>query len=80
MGTVQRAFRAKYAKDPLTDKPFVRGINNLLKLGVSASRKQVVAHSPLKVMLNGFEPVFCIVRTYLVVKKNIKKTLVFLWL
>jgi len=36
--TVQRAFRAKYAKDPPTDK------NNLLKLGVCASRNQVVAH------------------------------------
>jgi len=42
--TVQRAFRANYAKDPLTDKTFMRGINNLLKLGVCASRNQVVAH------------------------------------
>ena len=29
--TVQRAFRAKYAKDPPKTRPFVRGVNNLLK-------------------------------------------------
>jgi hypothetical protein len=46
----------------LQTRPFVRGINNLLKLGVCASRNQVVAHQPLKMTLNGFGPVFCIVR------------------
>jgi hypothetical protein len=34
--TVQRAFRAKYAKNPPTDKKFLRGINSLLKLGIDA--------------------------------------------
>ena len=42
-------------------RPFVRGINNLLKLGVYASRNEVVPHSPLKMTLNGFGPVLCIV-------------------
>jgi hypothetical protein len=46
----------------LQTTPFVRGINNLLKLGVCVSRNQVVAHYPLNMTLNGFEPVFCIVR------------------
>ena len=41
---VQHAFRAKYAKEPPTDKTFVHGINNLLKLDVCASRNQMVAH------------------------------------
>jgi hypothetical protein len=44
LSTVQRAFRAKYAKDPPTDKIIHVFINNLLKLGVRASRNQVVAH------------------------------------
>ena len=38
--TVQRAFRAKYAKDPDTDKPFVCSINNLLKLGVCVCKQK----------------------------------------
>jgi hypothetical protein len=42
--TVQRAFRAKYARALLQARPFVRGINNLLKLGVFVTRNQVVAH------------------------------------
>ena len=37
--TVQRVFRVKYAKDTPKTRPFVRGIHNLLKLGVCASRK-----------------------------------------
>ena len=41
---MQRAFRANYGKDLLQTRPFVPGINNLLKLGVSASRNQVVSH------------------------------------
>ena len=41
--TVRRAFRAKYVMDPPKTRSFVRGINNLLKLGVCASRNQVVA-------------------------------------
>jgi hypothetical protein len=41
--TVQRELREICAKDPATGKS-VRGINNLLKLGVCASRNQVVAH------------------------------------
>jgi len=36
--TVQCAFRAKYAKDPPTDKTIVRGMNSLVKLGVCSSR------------------------------------------
>ena len=32
----------------LQTRPFVRGINNLLKLGVCASRNQVVPHLPQK--------------------------------
>jgi hypothetical protein len=43
--TVQCAFHAKYTKDPLQTRPFVCGINNLLKLGVCVSRNQVVAHN-----------------------------------
>jgi hypothetical protein len=46
----------------LQTRPFVRGINHLLKLGVYESRNQVVAHYPLKMTLNGFGPVFCTVR------------------
>ena len=42
--TVQRAFHAKYAKDPPTDKTIRAWYKNLLKLGVCASRNQVVAH------------------------------------
>ena len=42
--TVQRVFRAKYAKTCLQTRPFVRGINNLLKLVVSASRKHPCCH------------------------------------
>jgi hypothetical protein len=34
--TVQRAFRAKYTKDPPVDKTILRGIIGLLKLGVCA--------------------------------------------
>ena len=37
--TGKRALRAKYARDPHTDKTILRGINNLLKLGVCATRK-----------------------------------------
>ena len=46
--TVHCSFRAKYAKyakdPPIQTRPFVRGINSLLKLGVCVSRNQVVAH------------------------------------
>ena len=41
--------------------PFVRGTNSLLKLGVCASRNQVVAHLPLKMTWKVFGPVFCTV-------------------
>jgi len=42
--TVQHTFRVKYAKDThLQTRPFVRGINKLLKRGVCASRNKVVA-------------------------------------
>ena len=34
--TVQRAFRAKYARTLLQTRLFVRGKNNLLKLGIDA--------------------------------------------
>jgi len=41
--TVQRAFRAKYAKDPPTDKT-IRAWYKFLKLGVCSSRNQAVTH------------------------------------
>jgi len=41
---VQRAFRAKYGKEPPTDRTIRAWYNNLLKLGVCATINQVVVH------------------------------------
>ena len=46
----------------LQTRPSVRVINNLRKQGVCASRNQVVAHWPMKMTLDGFGSVFCIVQ------------------
>jgi len=58
----------------LQTRAFERGINNVLKLSVCASRNQVVAHQPLKMTLNGFDvrcvQQWCTHRTSLVVKKK----------
>jgi hypothetical protein len=47
------------SKSVVTVQPALRA---KCRLGVGASRNQVVARYPLKVTLNGFGPVFCIVR------------------
>jgi hypothetical protein len=49
-------FMQSKQRTSIQKRPFVRGINNLLKIVVCASRNQVVAED------NGFRPVCCIVR------------------
>ena len=61
--TVQRSFRAKYAKDPPTDKTIPACYKQFTETGCLCKQKS--SGRPLTAeddVVNGFGPVFCIVR------------------
>jgi hypothetical protein len=60
--TVQRAFRAKYAKDPPTDKTIRAWYKQFTETGCLCKQKSSGRPSTSGVTLNEFGPVFCVVR------------------